>query len=151
MFVKTIKVKKPGLVALAVLGAVLAAAIMLFSFVFADSDSNYTMKTEAQRQAFLKEMGWETGESYLECKVVIIPSEFNDVYKRYNDLQKKQGFDLESYKGKTVEIYTYEVKNYPGHKENIICTLMTYNDVLIGGDVSCVEVGGFMQGLKADN
>ena len=147
MFVKTIKVKKPGFVIFALAAAIFAAVLMILVLTGAGKGSEYTMKTEADRQAFLKEMGWETGKTYNECKVVIIPSEFNDVYKKYNDLQKEQGFDLERYKGKTVEIYTYEVKNYPGHEENIICTLMVYNDVLIGGDVSCIEVGGFMQGL----
>ena len=106
------------------------------------------MKDEKERQSFLKEMGWEVSEEYTECKVVIIPDEFNEVYEKYNDLQKKQGFDLSKYKGKTVEIYTYEVRNYPDHEKNMVCNLMIYEDVLIGGDVSCVEIDGFMQGLK---
>lgn len=148
MFVKTFKIKKPGFALLAAGAIVLAVVIILAVLAGGSKSREYTMKDEKERQSFLKEMGWEVSEEYTECKVVIIPDEFNEVYEKYNDLQKKQGFDLSKYKGKTVEIYTYEVKNYPDHEKNIVCNLMVYEDVLIGGDVSCIEIDGFMQGLK---
>ena len=112
MFIKTIKVKKPTF---AVIGAVLAAlallAVIIVTVVRISSPAVYEMKSEAQRQAFLKEMGWEVSDEYDECKAVTIPKEFNEVYEKYNKLQKQQGFDLEDYKGKTAEVYTYAVKN----------------------------------------
>lgn len=148
MFVKTFKIKKPGFALLAAGAIVLAVVIILAVLAGGSKSREYTMKDEKERQSFLKEMGWEVSEEYTECKVVIIPAEFNEVYEKYNDLQKKQGFDLSKYKGKTVEIYTYEVRNYPDHEKNIVCNLMVYEDVLIGGDVSCIEIDGFMQGLK---
>ena len=59
MFIKTIKVKKPTF---AVIGAVLAAlallAVIIVTVVRISSPAVYEMKSEAQRQAFLKEMGW---------------------------------------------------------------------------------------------
>ena len=148
MFVKTFKIKKPGFALLAAGAIVLAVVIILAVLAGGSKSREYTMKDEKERQSFLKEMGWEVSEEYTECKVVIIPAEFNEVYEKYNDLQKKQGFDLSKYKGKTVEIYTYEVKNYPDHEKNMVCNLMVHEDVLIGGDVSCIEIDGFMQGLK---
>ena len=106
MFIKTIKVKKPTF---AVIGAVLAAlallAVIIVTVVRISSPAVYEMKSEAQRQAFLKEMGWEVSDEYDECKAVTIPKEFNEVYEKYNKLQKQQGFDLEDYKGKTAEVY----------------------------------------------
>ncbi|NLZ45618.1 MAG: DUF4830 domain-containing protein [Clostridiales bacterium] len=147
MFIKTFKVRKPGFVLLAA-GAVILAIIVIMIVLTGGKNQEYTMKNEKDRQSFLSEMGWEVSAEYLECKVVIIPSEFNDVYKEYNSMQKEQGFDLAKYKGKTVEIFTYEVKNYPEHKKNMVCNIMIYEGVLIGGDVSCIEVDGFMQGLK---
>lgn len=148
MFVKTFKIKKPGFVLLAAGAIVLAVVIILAVLAGGSKSREYTMKDEKERQSFLKEMGWEVSEEYTECKVVIIPAEFSEVYEKYNEMQKKQGFDLSKYKGKTVEIYTYEVKNFPGHEKNMVCNLMIYEDVLIGGDVSCIEIDGFMQGLK---
>lgn len=148
MFVKSFKIKKSGFAVVAAAAVIIIVAVILAVAAGADSRVVYTLKNENQRQSFLKEMGWEVSEEYTECKVVIIPDDFNDVYENYNELQKKQGFDLEKFKGKTVEIYTYEVKNYPDHKENIVANLMIYEGELIGGDVCCIEIDGFMQGLK---
>ena len=148
MFIKTIKVKKPGFWVLAVSAAIIIGAVILAVIAGGGKSVVYPCSTEKERQAFLKEMGWEVGSEYKECKVVIIPQKFNDVYTDYNKLQKEQGFDLEKFKGKTVEIYTYDVKNYPDHKENIVANLIVYEGELIGGDVSSVEIDGFMQGLK---
>lgn len=148
MFIRTFKIKKSGFAVLAAAAVVIVLAVVLAVVASDGGKVVYSVKTEKERQSFLKEMGWEVSEEYTECKVVIIPEEFNDVYTAYNKMQKKQGFDLEKYKGKTVEIYTYEVKNYPEHEKNIVATLMAYEGELIGGDVSCIEIDGFMQGLK---
>lgn len=148
MFVKSFKVKKSSFAILIISAIILVFAVVLAVIVGSKSKVVYNLKTEAQRQSFFKEMGWEVSTEYDECKVVIIPEKFNDVYKNYNELQKQQGFDLEKFKGKTVEIYAYTVKNYPDHENNIVANLMVYEGELIGGDVSCVEIDGFMQGLK---
>ncbi|MBQ7756306.1 MAG: DUF4830 domain-containing protein [Oscillospiraceae bacterium] len=148
MFIKAIKIKKSSFMVLVAAVVIIIVAVVMAVVAGAQEGVTYQLKTEKQRQKFLADMGWEVSEEYLECKVVIIPEKFNDVYEKYNKLQKKQGFDLEKFKGKTVEIYTYEVKNYPDHEKNIIASLMVYEGELIGGDVSCIELNGFMQGLK---
>ena len=148
MFIKAIKIKKSSFTILVASVLIIIIAVIMAVVAGAHQGVTYQLKSEKQRQSFLKEMGWEVSEEYTECKVVIIPEKFNDVYQKYNNLQKKQGFDLEKFKGKTVEIYTYEVKNYPGHEKNIVANLMVYEGELIGGDVSCIEIDGFMQGLK---
>lgn len=122
MFIKTIKVKKPTF---AVIGAVLAAlallAVIIVTVVRISSPAVYEMKSEAQRQAFLKEMGWEVSDEYDECKAVTIPKEFNEVYEKYNKLQKQQ-----------------EVR----------ANLIVCEGQLVGGDVCSAELDGFMQGLR---
>ena len=148
MFIKAIKIKKSSFMVLVAAVVIIIVAVVMAVVAGAQEGVTYQLKTEKQRQKFLADMGWEVSEEYLECKVVIIPEKFNDVYEKYNKLQKKQGFDLEKFKGKTVEIYTYEVKNYPDHEKNIIASLMVYEGELIGGDVSCIELNGFMQGQK---
>ena len=148
MFIKAIKIKKSSFMVLVAAVVIIIVAVVMAVVAGAQEGVTYQLKTEKQRQKFLADMGWEVSEEYLECKVVIIPEKFNDVYEKYNKLQKNQGFDLEKFKGKTVEIYTYEVKNYPDHEKNIIASLMVYEGELIGGDVSCIELNGFMQGLK---
>ena len=93
-------------------------------------------------------MGWEVSDEYDECKAVTIPKEFNEVYEKYNKLQKQQGFDLEDYKGKTAEVYTYSVKNYGNKKQEVRANLIVCEGQLVGGDVCSAEMDGFMQGLR---
>ena len=151
MFIKTIKVKKPNVLcaAAAVIVICIIAVFILIACKFSKK-TVYEMNSETQRQEFISEMGWETSDEYEECKLVTIPEEFNDVYNNYNELQKKQGFDLSKFKGKSVEIYVYKVKNYPGmeDKDGVNCNLIVCDGQLIGGDVCSTELDGFMQGLK---
>lgn len=151
MFIKSVKVKKPGVLGIAITAGVICLLIILglTAYRFA-KPTVYEMKSEKQRQDFISEMGWQVSKEFDECKAAVIPEEWNEVYENYNKLQKQQGLDLSRFKGKTVEIYTYKVKNYPEHEksDDINCTLIVYEGQLIGGDVCSVELNGFMQGLK---
>ncbi len=151
MFIKTIKVKRPNLLAAALLVVIvcLLAVVAFTAFKFAHP-TRYKMENEQQRQEFLKDMGWEVSPEFDECKQILIPEEFNEVYTSYNDLQKQQGFDLSDHKGKSCDIYTYKVKNYKDHEDtdDVVCHLMICDNVLVGGDVCSTELDGFMQGLK---
>lgn len=150
MFIRSVKLKRPGM--LLGITALAAAALVIWAVISASGRHPlaYTLKTEADRQQFIRDMGWQTAKEYTECRSVELPAEWSEVYDRYNELQKQQGFDLEPYKGRTVEVYTYPVYNYEGHtdKDCMQLTLMVCDDRLIGGDVCCTELGGFMQGLK---
>ena len=148
MFIRSVKLRKPKLW---LAGAAVLIAALLFLAVRAAGSrppAAYSMKTESDRQNFIREMGWETSDTCSSCRTVTVPEDWSEAYSNYNDLQKQQGFDLEKYKGKTVEIYTYPVLNYEGHdKDCMQLTLMVYDGTLIGGDVCCTEHDGFMQGL----
>lgn len=108
----------------------------------------YSAATNAERINFLKEYGWETGEEPTEVSEIIIPSEFNDTYENYNNIQKAQNLDLKNYKGKRVRTYRYEIKNYPETEKEVYANLLVYNGMIIGGDVSSPELGGFMHGFE---
>lgn len=151
MYIKTLKLKKP-MIAAAVL--TVAAALVLIAALIAihigGSDRVYRVQTEQQRQALISELGWETAAEPTEHKNITVPDEFDEVYEGYNELQKQQGFDLEDYKGQKAEVYVYPVYNYPDHEECMQITLIGCDGVLIGGDVCCTELDGFMQGLLMD-
>lgn len=148
MFIKTVKIKSvwAAVTVLAVVAVAVAAAV--FAVKHAQSKSEmYRMTNEVQRQEFIDSLGWEVPQEYDTCRVVIIPEKFDEVYENYNKLQKQQGFDLEEYKGKTVEIFSYPVYNYDGEK-NVMMNLMVCDGMLIGGDVCSTKLDGFMHGLK---
>lgn len=109
-----------------------------------------TLETNTQREEYLTSLGWEF-KTDCEEKQVMIPSEFNDVYTRYNEIQKTQGFDLEKFKGQEVTVYTYNITNYGGYENRdcIFANLIVCNNMLIGGDVCSTSASdGFMQPLK---
>ena len=87
------------------------------------------------------------GELYFGAYKSGRPEHFDDVYEGYNELQKEQGFDLSGHRGRKAELYTYEIYNYPDHPDCMQLTLIGEDGVLIGGDVCCTELDGFMQGL----
>lgn len=108
------------------------------------------LATDTERADYLTSLGWQFAPAFEE-KQVKIPMEFNETYAKYNEIQKAQGFDLESYKGETVTVYTYNILNYPGYENEdyILANLLVLNGELIGGDVCSTSAeNGFMQGLK---
>ena len=155
MFVFSVRANKPKLIA--ALCALFVALIIVSFFVNGKenpvtkgTEINSKASNEEERIAFLSQFGWKINEDPVEVTEVIIPSEFNDTYTKYNEIQKKQNMNLEPFKGKRVKKWVYEVKNYPGYPEDnsfIQATLLVYEGVVIGGDISSLELNGFMQGF----
>lgn len=147
MFVKTVRINQ----VLKAMVMILCVAAAIFAVIYAVNHlikpNSITLETEADMLDFLHGLGWETSAASINCREVIIPEEWNEVYTKYNDLQLAQGFDLADFRGRTVTIYSYTVLNYDTHPENIVANLLICDGRLIGGDVSCTELGGFMQGL----
>lgn len=146
MFVVSVKTGKKRMILmlaalLAVITAVLAAAKLLGSAQGADSLPDG--ETNGQRLAFLAGYGWEAEEEPVELREVMIPDEFDDVYLRYNEVQKAQGMDLLPYAGKTCSQWIYNVTNYPSD-ETVHASLLVLDGKIIGGDLSSTELDGFL-------
>lgn len=95
--------------------------------------------------SFLSELGYEYNEDFTQ-KTFTIPFEFDMVYNNYNQIQKEAGFDLSLFKGKTCTMYTYELINHPFGKAN--ANIIVYKGEIIGGDISSVNLDGFMVPLQ---
>ncbi len=95
-------------------------------------------------------LGWQIDNEPLEVEEIVIPEKFDEVYSKYNELQKSMGFDLEKHKGDKCKRYCYKVKNYKG-KEDVVINMLIYQNKLIGGDISSRELGGFMKPLMSEN
>ena len=126
MFMMTAKVDfKKILVTLAVIAGIILALVLLLG---GDSQPTSTSPVSGNdaRVHFLKEKGWEVSNSPHESGQVRIPKDPNQVFERYNTLQKSQGYDLSPYAGKTVMRYVYKVNNYPGATEPVYATLLVH-------------------------
>ena len=157
MFVVSFKSSKKKLAVLAAAGIVLVGALIWAGISgMAEptanvSGINYSGATNDERGNFISQFGWEIDTDPIEVEEVLIPNEFTDVYKNYNEIQKKQKLDLEKYKGMRVKRWTYAVKNYPGYenKDGVIrANILVYDGRVIGGDVCSVELDGFMHGFE---
>ena len=100
--------------------------------------------TNEARIAFLSSFGWTVNDVPTETQEVRVPTEFNEVFTRYNTLQQSQGFDLSELAGKTLRRYVYAITNYPGSTEGCYATVLVYKNKIVGGDVSCTNQGGSM-------
>ena len=152
MFVMTTKVNIKKLLIL--LGAV-AGVILALVLIFSGSGKPEAVATGAPtvsgndaRVKFLEDLGWEVSASPTESGQVLIPKEQNQVFGRYNALQKSQGYDLEEYAGKNVMRYVYKVNNYPDATEPVYATLLVYKNKVIGGDITDTAAKGVVQGFR---
>ncbi|MBQ8783803.1 MAG: DUF4830 domain-containing protein [Clostridia bacterium] len=152
MFVFSLKANKKRLVI--ILAAI--AAVLLIAFVVTNQESpvvndgaiSLKASNEEERLAFLSQFGWEVEEDPVKIEEVIIPTEFNEVYEKYNQLQLSQNFDLTKYAGETAKKWTYTIKNYPGYgadSDFIQANILVCEGAVIGGDVSSIEQNGFMR------
>ena len=154
MMIMTAKVDKKK-IALVVAGIVVLIVGLVLLFGGKDNTPTAATATTAvsvvgndDRVHFLNGFGWDVTTSPTESSQVRIPEKASDVFDRYNDLQKSQGFDLSRYAGQTVMRYVYKVNNYPGATEPVYATLLISKNQVIGGDVTNTAAKGVIQGFK---
>jgi hypothetical protein len=150
MFVVTAKVSKTKLAALVtlliavlVLAAVLAAA-KTGAPEAADARNG---ETNEARVAFITQQGWQVNAEPVQTQSVKIPAEDTEVFRRYNELQKSQGFDLIQYAGRQATRYVYEVLNAPDAEGPVYATIFVLDGRIVGGDVTDTAPAGKMQGV----
>ena len=151
MMVMTAKVdkKKIALVAAGILVLIIGLVLL-----FGGNEATPTVATAVSvasnddRVHFLNGFGWEVTTSPTESSQVRIPEKASEVFDRYNDLQKSQGYDLSRYAGQTVMRYVYKVNNYPGATEPVYATLLISKNQVIGGDVTDTAAKGVIRGFQ---
>ena len=134
--------------ALVVIGIVLLLGIRTRAApADAGAKQSGAVKNEKARVAYLDACGWKVESPALKEETVLIPKTFSPVFEDYNELQKKQGFDLSRYSGREVKLYTYRVLS-DKLGENVLASLYVSDGTVIGGDVHSTALDGFMCGLK---
>ncbi len=133
-----------------ILGAIAALIVAVLLF-FGGNDAQTTsapVSSNDGRVKFLKDLGWEVSASPVESGQVRIPAESTEVFDRYNQLQKSQGYDLSKYAGKNVMRYVYKINNFPGATEPVYATILVYKNEIIGGDITDTAAKGKVQGFQ---
>lgn len=119
-----------------------AVSIIVLTFAFV------SLNQKSPGGELLSEFGWEFEPKPAETAEIIIPAVYDEVFENYNELQKKAGLDLEPYMGKRATRYTYIITNYPDESVNVRGNVLVVDGVAVGGDVSTVELDGFMESLN---
>ena len=149
MMVMTAKVDlKKIMLILAGIAAVIVALILILGGDGEAATASPSLATNDGRVQFLESFGWDVTTSPVQSTQVKIPEEMSDVFRRYNALQLSQGYDLQSYAGKTVMRYVYEIDNYPEATEKVLATLLVHRGKVIGGDITDTAPGGKVCGFK---
>lgn len=151
MFVFSFKTSKRQIVSMICCVVMLVAVILVIIFwpfggATADTYSPVGGQSDKERIAFLTDLGYQVDSKAPEVKEVLIPDEFDDVFTKYNQLQKDAGMDLQPYHGKRVKCWTYKIVNNPDQGE-VQANLYVYKDKIVGGDISSTALDGFMHGL----
>lgn len=126
-----------------IFAVVIMSAIILGQFFSAHS-TQIDGSTNEIRVMYIKSLGLEVDDADVTSKEIIIPKDFDDVYKEYNLIQKKSGFNLYDYKGEKATVYTYKLdspKDYEAHL--IVC-----GENIIGGDIASLKLDGEMLPLN---
>lgn len=131
----------------------LAALLLVVILIFDRGDTQTTaaaasVSVNDARVKFLQDFGWEVVPNPKEVTQVRIPQESGELFRRYNALQKGQGYDLSKYEGKKAMRYVYELKNYPGAVEPVYATLLIFKNKIIGGDVTDTSPNGKIRGFQ---
>ncbi len=93
----------------------------------------------------LRSLGYEVTTPPAESLSVTLPAQDDPVFSEYNILQKEGGFDLTPYAGKKVRRVTFFILR---EGEPFRANLLFWEDTLIGGDISTVNLNGEMYPLS---
>lgn len=149
MMILTAKVDfKKVMLVLLILAAVLLGVILIFGGRDESTAQTSAVTANDDRVKFLEEFGWEVTPAPKESTQVRIPQEEGEMFRRYNTLQKGQGYDLSKLAGKKVMRYVYEITNFPGAQGPVYATVLVYKGKVVGGDVTDTSAKGKIRGFQ---
>lgn len=98
-------------------------------------------KSEEDRMKYIESYGVQVNGEPHQVVEVMIPQEFEGPYQAYNDLQKKQGFDLTKQKGKLCKQWTYMVEKPSSKDGKCVVNILVLEGKIIGADITNLSTG----------
>lgn len=161
MFIYSIKPDKKKAIIIILAAAIIICALILLagrrdsggmptsaSGSDAVTATDIEIGSEKDVAEYLKSLGWEISDEPVDVQNIIIPREFSDKYEDYNEIQKKQGYDLSKYSGIDAVRYTYEIFNYPDQQGGVVADILVVDKNIIAADIQSVKLNGFMHELR---
>ena len=139
---------KKILIVLGIVAGLIAGALWLLGGDDEVTTAAPSVATNEGRVEFLKSFGWEVAASPAESSQVKIPKKNSEIFERYNNLQKSQGYDLTQFAGKNVMRFVYKITNYPGATEPVYATILVCKNQVIGGDITDTAAKGKIRGFQ---
>ncbi len=145
MFVVSVKTSKVKIILFFVFLAIIVSSALFFlnaektSSAVSEGGISLRAADYKEREKFLSQFGWDFDPEPVSVREVTVPWEFDEVYIEYNALQKRQGFDLEKYKGVIVKKWTYNINNFKGYEDKkgyVQANLLIYNGNVIAADIT---------------
>ncbi len=131
------QIKKTALVLLAII-ILIAVIIYAAGLVIGNQgESDITGipgETTEQREAYLNSLGYELHNNSTVAEVEV-PAEFDERFYAYNEMLKTTGFDLEPFKGETINKCTYIVTNYGDEQTGVSAILLVREGTVIAGHI----------------
>lgn len=131
--VKTTRTKIMGTICI-----ILAVIIAVILFFYAERGENAAesisrrVSNNNERIEYIASKGFKTAEEPNAVEEVLLPKEMDEILSEYNEIQKKSGFDISPYLGKTVKKYVYQVED----EEETFVTLYIFDEMIIAADIS---------------
>lgn len=151
MFIYTLKFDRKKAVFIVAMAALILIGIIMLAGIKPEAReqtrTRVDLESEEGRCSYLSALGWTVESPAISEENVLIPKNFSDVFNKYNELQKDQGFDLSKYSGKELKLYTYKVTNHDS-PDTVLAELYVYKNQVVGGDIHSAALDGFMVGLK---
>ncbi len=125
-----------------------AALFLAAAAIFFNPLRLYDADIGSNRTAFFQKYGWVTeSEPYL-CEQVQIPLEFDHTLDKYNEIQKRSGFDLSKYRGAVAKRYSYRVLNHLSDKRYAYANIFVYQKKIIAADIVSPKINGFIAAVS---
>lgn len=117
------------------------ATVFVITVIFALFSVDST--TNKSNIDYISSYGWKTDSSPAEIAHVRLPEEQSSIYKAYGQIASADGKNLESYSGKNVTRYSYNVTNHKySDKNNVRANIYVYKSEIIAADISVLMPDG---------
>lgn len=118
------------------------------STVSANATSVTTVKNNGDRIAYLSQYGWAVSPEPLAIEKMEIPTVFDSSFDRYLAIQEEEGFSPKDYAGKLAKRYTYAITNYPNGEDDMMVSILVYQQKVSAGEVFSSATGEILHGLS---